>query len=134
MNQPENNKDIRDFHTLRSIISQSEQPHLTLKEINKEIEEYRKEKHLMNANQLFNDCVKNIPSNLNGKLEMSLHISDKIDLYLKQNNMNQKDLAEKLNKRPSVISKWLSGTYNFTIYTLYDIAKTLNIEIIDLLN
>lgn len=31
---------------------------------------------------------------------MSLHISDKIDLYLKQNNMNQKDLAEKLNKRP----------------------------------
>lgn len=134
MNQPENNKDIRDFHTLRSIISQSEQPHLTLKEINKEIEEYRKEKHLMNANQLFNDCVKNIPSNLNGKLEMSLHISDKIDLYLKQNNMNQKDLAEKLNKRPSEISKWLSGTYNFTIYTLYDIAKILNVEVIDLLN
>ena len=45
MNQPENNKDIRDFHTLRSIISQSKQPYLTLKDINKEIEEYRKEKH-----------------------------------------------------------------------------------------
>ena len=48
--------------------------------------------------------------------------------------MNQKDLAEKLNKRPSEISKWLSGTHNFTIYTLYDIAKTLNVEVIDLLN
>ena len=64
---------------------------------------------------------------------MSLHISDKIDLYLKQNNMNQKDLAEKLNKRPSVISKWLSGTYNFTIYTLHDIAKILNVRVTDLL-
>lgn len=134
MNQPENNKDIRDFYTLRSIISQSEQPHLTLKEINKEIEEYRKEKHLMNANQLFNDCVKNIPSDFNGKLEMSLHISDKIDLYLKQNNMNQKDLAQKMNKRPSEITKWMRGTHNFTIYTLYDIAKILNVEVIDLLN
>ena len=48
--------------------------------------------------------------------------------------MNQKDLAEKLNKRPSEISKWLSGTYNFTIYTLHNIAKTLNVEVIDLLN
>lgn len=110
------------------------QPHITLKEINKEIEEYRKEKHLMNANQLFNDCIKNIPSNLNSKLEMSLHISDKIDLYLKQNNMNQKDLAQKMNKRPSEISKWMRGTHNFTIYTLYDIAKILNVEVIDLLN
>ena len=88
----------------------------------------------MNANQLFNDCVKNIPSDLNGKLEMSLHISDKIDLYLKQNNMNQKDLAQKMNKRPSEISKWMRGTHNFTIYTLYDIAKILNVEVIDLLN
>ena len=110
------------------------QPHLTLKEINKEIEEYRKEKHPMNANQLFNDCVKNIPSDLNGKLEMSLHISDKIDLYLKQNNMNQKDLAQKMNKHPSEISKWMRGTHNFTIYTLYDIAKILNVEVTDLLN
>ena len=88
----------------------------------------------MNANQLFNDCVKNIPSDFNGKLEMSLHISDKIDLYLKQNNMNQKDLAEKLNKRPSEISKWMRGTHNFTIYTLYDIAKILNVQLTDLLS
>jgi transcriptional regulator with XRE-family HTH domain len=87
----------------------------------------------MNANQLFTECVKNIPSNLNGKLEMSLRISDKIDLYLKQNNMNQKDLAERMNKRPSEISKWMRGTHNFTIYTLYDIAQVLNIRITDLL-
>lgn len=88
----------------------------------------------MNANQLFTECIKNIPSNLNGKLEMSLHIADKIDLYLKQNSMNQKDLAAKMNKRPSEISKWMRGTHNFTIYTLFDIAQVLKVEVIDLLN
>ena len=134
MKNHKNNIGINDFYELRNTISESGHPTLTLEEINKEIEEYRKEKHLMNANQLFNNCVKNIPSDLNGKLEMSLHISDKIDLYLKQNNMNQKDLAQKMNKRPSEISKWMRGTHNFTIYTLYDIAKILNVEVIDLLN
>ena len=134
MKNHKNNIGINDFYELRNTISESGHPTLTLEEINKEIEEYRKEKHLMNANQLFNDCVKYIPSDLNGKLEMSLHISDKIDLYLKQNNMNQKDLAQKMNKRPSEISKWMRGTHNFTIYTLYDIAKILNVEVTDLLN
>ena len=134
MKNHKNNIGINDFYELRNTISESGHPTLTLEEINKEIKEYRKEKHLMNANQLFNNCVKNIPSDLNGKLEMSLHISDKIDLYLKQNNMNQKDLAQKMNKRPSEISKWMRGTHNFTIYTLYDIAKILNVEVTDLLN
>lgn len=87
----------------------------------------------MNSNQLFRSCVDNIPTNLNDKLDMSLRISDNIEEYLKQRGMSQKDLAEKMNKRPSEISKWMQGTHNFTIYTLYDIAKVLDVRVIDLI-
>ena len=133
MNNSKYNIAINDFNALRNIISESEQPTLTLEEINKEIEEYRKYKNPMNTNQLFNECIKNIPNNLSEKLDMSFHISDKIDLYLKENNMSKKDLAQKMNKRTSEITKWLSGTHNFNIYTLYDIASTLNVKVTDLL-
>lgn len=87
----------------------------------------------MNSNYLFRSCVDNIPTNLNEKLDMSLRISDNIEEYLKQRGMSQKDLAEKMNKRPSEISKWMRGTHNFTIYTLYDIAKVLDVRVIDLI-
>jgi transcriptional regulator with XRE-family HTH domain len=87
----------------------------------------------MNSNHLFRSCVVNIPTNLNDKLDMSLRISDNIEEYLKQRGMSQKDLAEKMNKRPSEISKWMRGTHNFTIYTLYDIAKVLDVRVIDLI-
>lgn len=87
----------------------------------------------MNSNHLFRSCVDNIPTNLNDKLDMSLRISDNIEEYLKQRGMSQKDLAEKMNKRPSEISKWMRGTHNFTIYTLYDISKVLDVRVIDLI-
>lgn len=87
----------------------------------------------MNSNHLFRSCVDNIPTNLNEKLDMSLRISDNIEEYLKQRGMSQKDLAEKMNKRLSEISKWMRGTHNFTIYTLYDIAKVLDVRVVDLI-
>ena len=74
MNQPENNKDIRDFHTLRSIISQSEQPHLTLKEINKEIEEYRNKMLTLNIGQTIDreEIIEKLKEkNVSGKIIVS---------------------------------------------------------------
>ena len=44
--------------------------------------------------------------------------------------MNQKDFAER-QKKPSEISKWLSGTHNFTIETIYEIEKVLNINLLN---
>ena len=45
--------------------------------------------------------------------------------------MTQKELAEKLGKRPSEISKWLTGNHNFTHDTLFDIQTILNIRLLD---
>lgn len=43
----------------------------------------------------------------------------------------KKELAAALNQQPSVITKWLSGTHNFTHDTLYDIGKVLGIKLIN---
>ena len=58
-------------------------------------------------------------------------IAVKIAKALKRKGMTQKVLAEKLGKRPSEISKWLTGNHNFTHDTLFDIQTVLNIRLLD---
>ncbi len=44
----------------------------------------------------------------------------------------KKDLADALGKNPSVITKWLSGTHNFTSDTLADIGNVLHIDLLNI--
>lgn len=48
-------------------------------------------------------------------------IAARIEDILQDLGWKKKDLAEKLGKKPSEVTKWLSGTHNFTIDTLVDI-------------
>lgn len=59
------------------------------------------------------------------RIDESFVIADRIAFLLKKNNLNQKQLAERLNKRESEISKWLSGAHNFTIDTLARISNAI---------
>jgi len=43
---------------------------------------------------------------------------------------NNIQLANALHKKASVITKWLSGTHNFTSDTLFDIEEVLGINLI----
>ena len=58
-------------------------------------------------------------------------LAAKIDDALKAKGWKKKDLAEILGKKPSVITKWLSGTHNFTSDTLTDIGRVLNINLLN---
>jgi len=44
--------------------------------------------------------------------------------------MEKKQFAQKVGRKPSEITKWLSGTHNFTLYTLTDIEQVLNIKLV----
>ncbi|MBW8050529.1 MAG: helix-turn-helix transcriptional regulator [Cytophagales bacterium] len=66
------------------------------------------------------------------KIEKRMLLAAKIDDSLKSKGWKQKDLAESLNKQPSEITKWLSGTHNFTTDTLWDIERVLGIELVRL--
>ena len=66
------------------------------------------------------------------KIRNKMLLAAKIEDALISSDMNKSKLAEKLNKQPSVITKWLSGTHNFTTETLWDIENILNIDLIDI--
>ena len=55
----------------------------------------------------------------------------KIAKTLEKRNMSQKEFSRILGKRPSEISKWLSGKHNFTTDTLSDIEHALDIHLLD---
>ncbi|WP_134091406.1 helix-turn-helix transcriptional regulator [Olivibacter sp. XZL3] len=54
----------------------------------------------------------------------------RIHELLKQKGYTQKDLAEKMDKKPSEINKWLKGTHNITLKTLAKMEAVLGAPII----
>ena len=46
--------------------------------------------------------------------------------------MTQKDLADLLGKKESEISKWMTGTHNFTIRSIAKIESALDVSIFDI--
>lgn len=59
-------------------------------------------------------------------------IAARLDDLIKARGWSKSVFAEKVNKNPSEITKWLSGTQNFTIDTLAEIAFALNMPIAEL--
>ena len=58
-------------------------------------------------------------------IDNSFDMSHRIQYLLDINNLDQKDLARQLNKKESEISKWMSGSHNFTLKTLAKIEDVL---------
>ena len=84
----------------------------------------------INDNEFFDDFLKSIPVQTKRSARISLDIASQINSILKRKNITQRDLASRLNKKESEISKWLSGNHNFTIKTLAAIETILGEEII----
>lgn len=59
-----------------------------------------------------------IPSRVQREIDLSFEISDRIDTLMREKGMTKKQFADALGRRPSEITKWLSGQHNFTIATL----------------
>ena len=74
-----------------------------------------------------------IPSEIDLFVTRSFDIVDRIYEILSSKNLDQKDLATLLGKQESEISKWMSGTHNFTVKTITRIEKVLGSSIIKVL-
>lgn len=57
-------------------------------------------------------------------------LATRISKAIVASGLSKKEFSLKMNVQPSVISKWLSGTHNFTIHTLVEIEQRLNSKII----
>lgn len=60
----------------------------------------------------------------------NLAVSDQISYILEQRGWSQKDLAIKMGKEPSEISKLMSGLHNLTLMSLANIENALGEEIL----
>ncbi len=61
---------------------------------------------------------------------MSFQIADRIDTLLKQKGISQKELAKLTQTSEAAVSRWLSGTHNFTLSTLAKISAVLGENIV----
>lgn len=66
------------------------------------------------------------------KTEQRMLLAAKIDDAVKAKGWKKTDFAREMKKSPSEISKWLSGTHNFTSDTLWDIGEVLGINFINI--
>lgn len=72
-----------------------------------------------------------IEAKINAKFKAkSREIRDRAATIYLIKGMKQKDIAEKLGKKPSEISKWLSGEHNLTIKSIMMLEVIIEEDII----
>lgn len=84
------------------------------------------------SSDLIDQMLDNIKPEEQEQTDYKMKLAAKIYAGLKSKGWKSLDLAKALNlKSPSLVSKWLSGTHNFTIDTLVDIQRVLNIRLLN---
>lgn len=63
-------------------------------------------------------------------VDNSFEVVDQIHAILERQGKNQRDLAQLLGKNESEVSKWLTGTHNFTLKSISKIEVVLGEKII----
>ena len=61
--------------------------------------------------------------------KIKMQLAARIEDIMRAKGWNKSQFAAKMGKNPSEITKWMSGTQNFTVDILTEIASTFDIEI-----
>ncbi|WP_140938887.1 helix-turn-helix domain-containing protein [Sphingobacterium lumbrici] len=80
--------------------------------------------------QIVKNMLHDIPEDI--KLFSSIYadLMVRISEALVDQDLTKSDLAQKLDKRPSEISKWLNGGHNFTLKSLCKLQVELGVQLI----
>ena len=84
----------------------------------------------MRTNRIMDEIRSTITPEMKLQMEMSVAIANRIYEILESKGMTQKDLAKKLEKTETEVSRWLSGTHNLTLSTICKISTALGEEIV----
>lgn len=71
-----------------------------------------------------------IPQEQKKQFDLSNDISDRLDAIMKERGISQRALARMTGKRPSEVTRWLSGQHNFTLATIAKLSVALNHDFI----
>lgn len=64
------------------------------------------------------DLLGDITPEERAEARLSFQISNRLDALMHEKGLSKKQLADAIGKRPSEVTRWLSGEHNFTIATL----------------
>ena len=78
-----------------------------------------------NKQEWFKSKVEQVSPEIMSEMQLSAEIIARIDSILKQKNMTQKDLAQKMGKSEAMICRWTTGFPNFTLRTIAQISVAL---------
>lgn len=73
---------------------------------------------MRSVNDQFKQMVTEVPQDVKTEVDLSFAIADEIYRLMQERGLSKKQFAEALGKKPSEVTKWLSGQHNFTIRTL----------------
>ncbi len=75
--------------------------------------------------KVFQRILDNTPNDVDIFVDWYADLVVRINQLLRENDISKKELAEKMDKKPSEISKWLSGEHNFTLRSLAKLSAEL---------
>ena len=84
----------------------------------------------MKTNRIMDEIRGSISPETKLQMEMSVAIANRIYEILEAKGMTQKDLAKRLGKTETEVSRWLSGTHNLTLSTICKISAALEEELV----
>ena len=70
------------------------------------------------VNTSFRQMVATVPAAIKREVDLEFAISNRIYELMTKRGMSKVEFAQALGKRPSEITKWLSGQHNFTLRTI----------------
>lgn len=82
------------------------------------------------VNALMEECRRLVTPEIQKQVDLCVAIANRVYDLLEQKGMSQKDLAKKLGKTETEVSRWLSGTHNLTLATIAKLSVALDDDII----
>jgi len=83
-------------------------------------------------NKLFRQCLSVISKEERAEFNLAFGVAERLYTILNEKGITQHELAVRLKKKDSEISKWLSGRHNFTLKTIAQLEENLQTSIIDI--
>ena len=80
--------------------------------------------------KLVEQLIDAVPAEQKKQYDYSNEISDRLDAILKERGISQRGLARMTGKRPSEVTRWLSGQHNFTLATIAKLSVVLDYDFI----
>ncbi len=82
------------------------------------------------SSNIIDDLLADITPQDIEKRAKKLLLATRIDEAINKRGWSKKEFAQRMNRKPSEISRWLSGSNNFTVDTLLEIEELLSISLL----